>query len=104
MWPVDPLSPGSPSEKLLASARKMATPTVAAIATAARKEAESFTGFEVVTKMIADIICGPAIIVMASGRICRFMALALALFQRSGGRPLAEPARSRAVDPNRLSG
>jgi hypothetical protein len=32
---------------------------------------------EVVTKMIADMICGPAIIVMARGRISRAMALAL---------------------------
>jgi hypothetical protein len=35
-----------------------------------------------VTKMIADIICGPAIIVMARGRIVRFMALVLAFLQR----------------------
>ena len=34
---------------------------------------ETFTGLEVVTKMIADMICGPAIIVMARGRIARSM-------------------------------
>ena len=34
---------------------------------------ETFTGLEVVTKMIADMICGPAIIVMARGRISRFI-------------------------------
>jgi hypothetical protein len=46
------------------------------------KEAESFTGLEAVRKMIADIIWGPAIIVMARGRIVRFMALVLAFLQR----------------------
>jgi hypothetical protein len=57
---------------------------VVAIATPAMKEAESFTGLGVVRKMIADMICGPAIIVMARGRIVRFMAvapLALAFLQ-----------------------
>src|SRR5215210_2003942 len=98
-WPVDALSLGSPSEKLLPSARKIVTPVVAAFATAARKATESLTGFEAVTKMIADIICGPAIIVIARGRIAWFMALAFS--QRSDGR-LARPERSRAVAPNRL--
>jgi len=36
--------------------------------------AESFTGFEVMRKMIADMICGPAIVVMANWRIAGFMA------------------------------
>src|SRR5215207_9160943 len=80
MWPVDPESDESPSETLLprrlTAVKAIATPTVVAIATPAMKEAEIFTGFEAVTKMIADIICGPAIIVMARGRICRFMASA----------------------------
>ena len=53
--------------------RATATPTVMATATATMKDAESFTGFEAVTKMIADMICGPAIIVTARGSICRFM-------------------------------
>jgi hypothetical protein len=86
MWPVDPPSEESPSEMLLprreTMARAMATPTVVAIATPAMKEAESFTGLEAVRKMIADIIWGPAIIVMARGRIVRFMALVLAFLQR----------------------
>jgi hypothetical protein len=47
---------------------------VAAIATPARKAAEIYTGFEAVTKIMADMICGPAIIVMARGRIAWFMA------------------------------
>jgi hypothetical protein len=55
----------------------MSTPTVTAIATAAMNAMETFTGLGVVTKMIADIICGPAIIVIARGRISRFMTLAL---------------------------
>ena len=63
-------------------ARAMATPTVVAIATPAMKEAESFTALEAVRKMMADMICGPAIIVMARGRIVRFMALVLAFLQR----------------------
>jgi hypothetical protein len=46
------------------------------------KEAESFTGLEAVRKIIADMIYGPAIIVMARGRIVRFMALVLAFLQR----------------------
>src|SRR5215208_2027761 len=105
MLPVDPLSFGSPSEKLLPIARKMATPTVAAIATAARKEAESFTGLEVVTKMIADMICGPAIIVMARGMTDRLMALvppAFCFLRRQGGYRSAGPARSVAPVPDRL--
>jgi hypothetical protein len=40
----------------------------------AMKEAEIFTGLEAVTKIIADMIYGPAIIVMARGRIAWFMA------------------------------
>jgi hypothetical protein len=32
------------------------------------------------------MICGPAIIVMARGRICRFMALTLAFLLGLGGR------------------
>jgi hypothetical protein len=61
-------------------ARAMATPTVVATATPAIKEAESFTALDAVRKMIADIICGPAIIVMARGRIVRFMAVAHLVF------------------------
>jgi hypothetical protein len=48
------------------------------------KEAESFTGLEAVRKIIADMIYGPAIIVMARGRIIRFIALVLAFLQRLG--------------------
>src|SRR5215218_9060286 len=55
------------------SARAMITPTVTAIATAATNDAETFTGLGVVRKMIADMICGPAIIVIARGRISRLM-------------------------------
>jgi hypothetical protein len=77
MWPSDPALEGSPSETMLPSrpARVlvMSTPTVTAIATAAMNDTETFTGLEVVTKMIADIICGPAIIAIARGRISRFM-------------------------------
>jgi hypothetical protein len=77
MLPLDPESEESPSEMLLPSsetiARATATPTVAAIATPATKEAESFTGLGAVRKMMADMICGPAIIVMARGRMSRFM-------------------------------
>jgi hypothetical protein len=53
--------------------RRTTNPTIVAIATPARNAAEIFTGLEVVRKMIADMICGPAIIVMASGRMSRFM-------------------------------
>jgi hypothetical protein len=74
---MDPLLEGLPSETLLASwlttARATTNPTSVAIATPAMKEAESFSGFEAVTKMIAAMICGPAIIVMASGRMSRFI-------------------------------
>src|SRR5215213_7202462 len=77
MWPVDPEFDESPSGMLLprrlTAARAIATPTVVAIATPAMKEAEIFTGLEAVTKMIADMICGPAIIVMARGRIAWFI-------------------------------
>jgi hypothetical protein len=37
------------------------------------KGAETFSDLGAVTKMIAAMICGPAIIVMARGRICRSM-------------------------------
>src|SRR5215211_7927826 len=71
MWPVDPWLEGSPSETLLPSreamARAMSTPTVVAIATPTMKGVEIFSGLGAVTKMIADMICGPAIIVMARG-------------------------------------
>jgi hypothetical protein len=71
------LSEESPSETLLSSreamARAIATPTVVAIATPTMKDADTFSGLGAVTKMIADMICGPAIIVMARGKISRFM-------------------------------
>src|SRR5215212_1787656 len=100
MWPVDPESEGSPSESREAMAVVMITPTVVAIATPARNGKETLSAFGAVTKMIAAMICGPAIIVMASGRICRFMTLAS--FQRLGGRLLARPARSGALALNHL--
>src|SRR5215216_3689977 len=53
----------------------MMRPTVTAMTTPARKEAESLRGLEAVTKMSADMICGPAFIVMARGRIARFITL-----------------------------
>jgi hypothetical protein len=40
------------------------------------KEAESFSGLGAVTKMIADMICGPAFMVMARGMMARSIALA----------------------------
>lgn len=77
MWPVDPESEEPPSEKLLSSSEAtlmaMSTPTVAAIATPMMNAADVRTGLEMVTKMIADMICGPSNIVMARGRIARFM-------------------------------
>jgi hypothetical protein len=48
-------------------------PATVATATPKMKDAESLSGLEVVRNMIADMICGPAIIVMASGRISKFM-------------------------------
>src|SRR5215211_7996088 len=100
MWPVDPESEGSPSESREAIVVVMITPTVVAMATPARNGKETLSALGAVTKIIADMICGPAIIVMASGRICRFMTLAF--FQRSGGRLLARPARSGALALHRL--
>jgi hypothetical protein len=59
----------------------MVRPTLTAMITPARKEAESLRGLGAVTKMSADMICGPAFMVMARGRIARFTALApLVLF------------------------
>jgi hypothetical protein len=46
---------------------------VAAIAPTMMNAAEVRTGLVLVTKMIADMICGPANMVMARGRIARFM-------------------------------
>jgi hypothetical protein len=46
---------------------------VVAIVTPVMKAAEIRTGFVLVTKMMADMICGPANMVMARGRIARFM-------------------------------
>src|SRR5215218_252419 len=77
MLPSDPLSEEEPSETLLPSAEArvyvIVTPAVTAITTPVRKKAESFSGLRAVTKMMADNICGPAFIVMARGRTCRFM-------------------------------
>src|SRR5687768_4423387 len=77
MWPDDPESEKSPSEMLLpsrdATVVVMITPTVVAIATPARNGKETLSALGAVTKMIADMICGPAIIVMARGSICTFM-------------------------------
>src|SRR5918995_3114809 len=47
----------------------MVVPSTIAAVTPARKASETFTGLGWVTKMIAVISCGPAIIVTASGRI-----------------------------------
>src|SRR5215212_11371903 len=100
MWPVDPESEESPSENREEIVVVMITPEVVAMATPARNGTETLSALGAVTKIIAAMICGPAIIVMASGRICRFMALAS--FQRLGGRLLARPARSGALAPSRL--
>src|SRR5215211_6329956 len=81
----------------------MVTPAVTAITTPARKEAESFSALGTVTKMIADMICGPAFIVMARGMTARLIGpVPPAYFQAQDGRGQARPARSRAVDPNPL--
>src|ERR671910_866727 len=90
--PIDPLSEGSPSEMLLPSrvarVKVIVTPAVTAITTPARKAAESFSGLEAVMKMSADMICGPAFIVMARGMTDRLIAPnppALVFHQHSGG-------------------
>jgi hypothetical protein len=67
------LSPSSES-----SPRRAATPIVVAISTASTKASEFFSARSEVTKMIADMICGPAIIVMASGRMFVFTTPTLA--------------------------
>jgi hypothetical protein len=71
--PTELSSPSPPSETLLpnsaASPLAIATPRSTAIATPARNASDRRTARSVVMKMIADMICGPAIIVMASGRI-----------------------------------
>jgi hypothetical protein len=78
MLPVDPLSEESPSETPLLSSeaipRAMSTPTVAAIATPKTNAPAVLSGLGVVTKMIADMIWGPAIIVMARDKIAWSMA------------------------------
>src|ERR687897_1245369 len=92
--PTDPLLEGSPSEMLLPSrvarVKVIVTPTVTAITTPARKAAESFRGLEAVMKISADMICGPAFMVIARGMMARFMAaapLALSVLQQL---PVAE--------------
>src|SRR5918999_4585432 len=71
--PAEPESDGSPRSRSSAfpSRYTIATPSVVAIATPTRNATDTGTAFSAVTKMIADMICGPAIIVMARGRICR---------------------------------
>jgi len=49
------------------------TPTVVAIATPPTNASDTGTAFSAVTKIIAEMIWGPAIIVMASGKISRFI-------------------------------
>src|SRR5215216_6269955 len=76
MWPAEPLSEGSPKETLSpsseSSARRAATPIVVAISTPSTKASEFFIARSDVTKTIADMICGPAIIVIASGSMSVF--------------------------------
>src|SRR5829696_1535429 len=85
MWPVDPESEESPSESRELRVVVMITPTAVAMATPARNGTETLSALGAVTKIIAAMICGPAIIVMARGRICRFMALTLAFLLGLGG-------------------
>jgi hypothetical protein len=72
MVAAEPASPESPSSTLEpsreAKPRVSATPSVTPIATPAMNASDIRTARACVTKMIADMICGPAIIVMASGR------------------------------------
>ena len=63
----------TPSPSTESKARAKTNPTIVAMATPAMNETESLTALEVVRKMIADMICGPAIIVMARGRMARCM-------------------------------
>src|SRR5215208_1436537 len=109
IWPSEALSEELPREMLLpnrvARVKVIVTPTIRAITTPARKYAESLSALGAVTKMIADMICGPAFIVMARGMTDRLIALippGLGFLRRSGGHLLAEPARSVAPAPNRL--
>ena len=74
MLPVELVSEESP--RLMSSSEMMpfatSKPPVTPAAAPTMKAKDSFTASFAVTKMIADMICGPAIIVMASGTTCRF--------------------------------
>src|SRR5215208_6010034 len=77
IWPSEALSEELPREMLLpnrvARVKVIVTPTITAITTPARKYAESLSALGAVTKMIADMICGPASIVKARGRTSSFI-------------------------------
>jgi hypothetical protein len=53
--------------------RATSTPAVVAIATPKTKATETFTGLGAVIKTISAMIPGPTIIVMARGRMSRFI-------------------------------
>jgi hypothetical protein len=76
IWPVEPLSEESPREAPSPTSdripRRAATPIAMATSTPNTKASDVFTARSEATKMIADMICGPAIMVMASGRMAVF--------------------------------
>ena len=67
--PVDPWSDFPPSEIVPASRYQMPVSRSIAVVTPSRNAVETRTALEWVTKTTAVMIWGPAIIVMASGRI-----------------------------------
>jgi hypothetical protein len=76
--PIEPLLEGSPGDpppppRSVTATKTMVTPTVVARATPIMNAAEFHTGFALVTKIMAKMICGPANMVRARGKIARFM-------------------------------
>jgi hypothetical protein len=86
----------------------MIKPNVVAIATPARNGKETLSALGDVTKIIAAMICGPAIIVIARGRIAWFMAspcmVALGSWTWSRRKAGSCPAPSRGVNWPRNEG
>ena len=71
IWPAEPLSEECPRSLVGAGKgcrARAATPIAVASSTPATKANDFLTAPSDVTKTIADMICGPAIIVIASGR------------------------------------
>src|SRR5215212_12182429 len=106
IWPSEALSEELPREMLLpnrvARVKVIVTPTITAITTPARKYAESLSALGAVTKMIADMIWGPATIVKARGRTSNFIAVSFQVRQPPPADYISRPKNGGCIQPSLL--